>query len=307
MTTLSAVVTELEPIVEESVSVVIGRQSRAGGPDERKIHLADDAAESFRQLCRDAVQVLRERSIVDYHSDAELAPREVFLLQAEEDLDELVDLSSLAQRAATLPEIAPRDLDVSIQFYAAVVGEKRRVVFVRKTDPQITYRSGGFLAIGQLQLKRLEDPAFSFGPGFDVILSDDWVIVLNQSAFERLFRDIGILEQHVDDWIKGITDHLAMGSASVRALTDVARRDPRTWRKLREIRRRGHLANLDLSEVRKYARKIGIDPDKVVQGGELVFDPRERFSFLHLLNEDLYRGPLTDEPFEAQRKTPTGT
>jgi hypothetical protein len=40
--------------------------------------------------------------------------------------------------------------------------------------------------------------------------------------------------------------------------------------------------------------------------GELVFDPAERFSFFHLLNEDLYRGALTDETFEAQRKTPAG-
>ncbi len=35
----------------------------------------------------------------------------------------------------------------------------------------------------------------------------------------------------------------------------------------------------------------------------LVFDPSERFGFLHLLNEDLYNGPLTDEPFESQRKS----
>lgn len=307
MTTLAAVVADLEVVVEESVSVVIGRQTRTGTLEERKLHLADDAAASFRQLCRESVHVLRERSVVDYHADAELDRDEVFLLERTEDLDELVDLRSLAQRAATLPHIAPRDLDLSIQFYATVVGEGPRVVFVRKTDPQIRYRSGGFLAIGQQQLRRLEDPAFNFAPGFDVILSNNWVVVLNQVAFERLFRDIGLVERHVDDWVKGITDHLDMGPKSVADLTAVARRDPRTWRKLREIRQRGHLANVDLSDVRKYARKIGIDPDKVIQGRELVFDPRERFSFLHLLNEDLYRGPLTDEPFEAQRKSPTGT
>ena len=37
-------------------------------------------------------------------------------------------------------------------------------------------------------------------------------------------------------------------------------------------------------------------------GGRLTFDPAQRFSFLHLLNEDLYKGQLTDELFEAQRK-----
>jgi hypothetical protein len=44
----------------------------------------------------------------------------------------------------------------------------------------------------------------------------------------------------------------------------------------------------------------------VVRDGQLLFDPAERFSFLHLLNEDLYRGPLTDVTFEAQRKAAAG-
>ena len=101
----------------------------------------------------------------------------------------------------------------------------------------------------------------------------------------------------------GITDHLPKASASVAALEEVALRDSRVWRKLREIRRRGHRASVDLKEVTRYAKRMGLDPKTIVQDGQLVFDPTNRFSFLHLLNEDLYKGPLT-EAFEAQRKAP---
>lgn len=89
------------------------------------------------------------------------------------------------------------------------------------------------------------------------------------------------------------------------ALLEVARADSRTWRRLREIRRRGHLAGISLADVRKYAKKVGLESAAIVQDGKLVFNPADRFSFLHLLNEDLYRGPLTDETFEAQRKSAT--
>ena len=149
-------------------------------------------------------------------------------------------------------------------------------------------------------------PALSFAPGFDFLLSPAWAVILNQASFERLFREIGLIDKHVQGWVRGITDHLPMEPASEAELLRVAHEDSRTWRRLREIRRRGHLAQVDFSEVRRYAKRVGLDPASVVRDGQLVFDPAERFSFLHLLNEDLYRGPLTDVTFEAQRKAAAG-
>jgi hypothetical protein len=58
--------------------------------------------------------------------------------------------------------------------------------------------------------------------------------------------------------------------------------------------------------VRTYASLVGLDPDTVVVGDRLAFDPAQRFTFLHLLNEDLYKGQLTDVLFEAHRKTLAG-
>lgn len=307
MRNLAKLATELSAKVKESVSVVVARKSSEIGLERRKLNLATDAASSFRVLCDDAVQSLQGHSVLAYNADAELTGCEVFVLDDAESLRELTDLRALATQAATLPNTSPKALDLSVQFYAVIVGDAHRAVFIRRVDPQIRYKAGGFLAIAETQLRRLEEPAFSFSPGFDLVLSDEWVIVINQSAFERLFRDIGLVERHVAEWVKGITDNLPMAEASVTALRDVALRDSRTWRKLREIRRRGHLADVDLTEVRRYASKMGLDPKAIVRDGHLVFDPADRFSFLHLLNEDLYKGPLTDKTFEAQRKSPTGT
>ena len=307
MPTLEEIEAELTGKVDGAVSVVVARRGAEGALDARKLNLADNAAAGFRELCRDVVDSLQDRSVVAYNSDAELESGQVFVLKDAETLSELADLRGLATLASTLPDMPPAELDLSIQLYAVVVGNAKRAVFVRRVDPQIRHRAGGFLAVAENQLRRLEQPAFSFSPGFDLVVTDEWALVLNQQAFERLFRDIGLVERHVAEWVEGITDHLPMADASVAALKDVALRDSRTWRKLREIRRRGHLADVDLADVRRYAKKMGLDPKKVVQGNQLVFDASERFSFLHLLNEDLYKGPLTDATFEAQRKSPTGT
>jgi hypothetical protein len=304
MPTLEEITKELSSKLEGAVSVVVARKGSDGGIDARKLALAENAADGFRALCRGTLESLQARTSAAYTADAELGASEVFILDDPASLDELADLCGLTTSAATLPLTAPRDLDLSIQFYAVVVGDRSRLLLLRRTDPQIKYSAGKFLALAGEQLRKLEEPAFSFAPGFDLVIADKWIVVLNQAAFERLFREVGIIDKHIATWITGITDHLPMEPASVASLQRIAHDDSRTWRRLREIHRRGHLANVALEEVRRYAKGVGLDPKNIVQKGQLVFDPAERFSFLHLLNEDLYNGPLTNATFEAQRKSP---
>lgn len=306
MASLDEVRADLAARLAESVSVIVGRQGADGEIEAAKLALAEDAAEGFRDLGHGCVEDLQRRTAVPYTVDAELDRKETFVIDNADDLAELSDLTSLADLAATLPITPPRQLDLSIQFYAVVLGDDSRVILVRRTDPKIAYRGGRWLAIAGEQLTKIDEPAFSFAPGFDFVLSPAWAVILNQASFERLFREIGLIDKHVQGWVRGITDHLTMEPASEAELLRVAHEDSRTWRRLREIRRRGHLAQVDLAEVRKYAKRVGLDPATVVRDDELVFDPAERFSFLHLLNEDLYRGPLTDVTFEAQRKAAAG-
>lgn len=306
MTRLDDVRADVAARLDEAVSVIVGQKGSDGEVDAAKLALANDAAQAFRDLARESLEDLGRRHPVPYTVDAELDRGELFVIDDADDLAELGDLTELADLAATLPITAPRDLDLGIQFYGVVLGDDTRVTLVRRTDPRIAFRRGRWLAIAGAQLTKLEEPAFSFSPGFDFVLGPGWAVVLNQASFERLFRDIGLIDKHVQGWVEGITDHLPMDPASEAELLRVAHEDSRTWRRLREIRRRGHLANVELAEVSKYARKVGLDPKTIIRDGKLVFDPVERFSFLHLLNEDLYRGDLTNTTFEAQRKAAAG-
>ena len=196
------------------------------------------------------------------------------MIDDEETLAELATVGDLRRSVEAMPTIRPADLDLTIQLYGVVVGSTDdRVLFVRRTNPALPHAAGRFLATGRERLTRLADPAFSFSPTFDFVMGDGWVIVVEQRSFETLFRRIGRVEENITRWIAGITDHLPMDVTDIDALRKVATQDSRTWRRLREIEERGHLAHVTLEQVRDYAGIVGLDPDDVVSDGRLTFDP----------------------------------
>ena len=302
MTTLENIKMAIEPRIDEAISVVVSRQT-ADGFESAKLAADELAGDAFRSFCRRTMDELADRVPIAYTVDAELDPSEVFILDNEEDTAELSSLTNLGVVASTLPPIAPSALDLKIQIYAVVVGDDDRIVFVKRTNPSVAHAGGRWFAPSGQRLTRLEQPAFAFSPGFDLILGAGWVVVLNQSNFEKLFREIGLVDKHIKGWVDGITTHLPMDKAEETKLLEAARADSRLWRRLREIHRRGHLAEVSIADIRKYAKKVNVDPDNITKAGKLIFDPMDRCWFLHLLNEDLFRGELTNTAFEAQRKS----
>ncbi|MCJ1707518.1 Kiwa anti-phage protein KwaB-like domain-containing protein [Microbacterium sp. VKM Ac-2923] len=280
----------------------MGRALDQGG-DVRRVRLAADAADALRGFGRDARTRIADGKTVEYTALTELQAGEHFLIEDRESLDEIADLRAAVLHAGDLAPVSPTQLDASIGFYVVGVGESgEQAAFIRRTDPRMAAKPGRLLAMGRERLESVDEQIFTFSNEFDLVVGPTWAVIFNQIAFERLARESGIVERHVANWITGITDSLAMDTSSVDRLRETALRDSRTWRRLRDIKRRGHLANVDLTQVVDYARAVGMDPRTVVRDGALHFDPQERFGFLHLLSEDLYRGALTGERFESQRK-----
>lgn len=303
MTSPNEIIDEIDNRLPEALTLTVGRlvDNRI---EARHLTLGVAAEEGFREQCYLALDHIREGNAASYMASAELTRGEFFVIDDDETLDELGEFRRSADNMGAVPQISANELDLTVKFYTVAVGdESSRVLFVCSSNPQLSHKPGRFWAIARERLTRIEGPVFAFSADFDFVLGPDWAVVLDQMRFERLFRQIGLVEEHVSTWIKGITDHLPMSETSIDSLRAVALRDSRTWRRLRDIQRRGHLADVTLDQVAGYAGAIGLDPEKVVVGGKLVFDPAARFGFLHLLNEDLYNGPLTGEAFESQRKS----
>ena len=303
MTSPDEILQEIDARLPEALTLTVGRMV---GTKIKAKHLAldSDAADALREQCHVARDRISEGVPASYTAMAELDDGEFFVIDDVETLAELGAFRGLVENLGAIPQVTPAELDLAIRLYAVTVGdESDRILFVRRTNPRLAHRAGRFLAIGRERLTRIEGPVFSFSADFHFVLGQNWAVVLDQRSFEFLFRQIGLVEQHVSTWIKGITEHLSMSAASIENLQKVALRDSRTWRRLRDIEHRGHLAHVTLEQVAEYAGQVGLDSEKVVVNGELVFDPSDRFGFLHLLNEDLYKGRLTGQAFESQRKS----
>ena len=222
-------------------------------------------------------------------------------------VDELAALGDLRTAIETLPIIGPRELDLTIQLYGVVAGgDDERVVFVRRANPRVAYGSGKLFAIGGERLTRLDEPAFSFAPRFDFVVGDGWVIVLDQRAFEMVYRDIGMVSTNIERWIGGITDFLPMSADDVEVLRAVACTTRGPGGSSARSSSAGTSSGSRSIRSSSTPRSSASTRRRSWRGDRLRFDPAQRFSFLHLLNEDLYKGQLTDELFEAQRKSPAG-
>ena len=304
MNTVKHILNEIDQNLDGSLTLNIVRSWDQYQIFPERILLSTDAAEALRGICRSVRQSIGSGDSREYVGTAELEEAEFFLIYDEDTIRELAIFGVMDQDVGALPKLSPSALDSRTIMYCASLGDFRpRTLFIKKIDPRLNYKTGRFLATGRERLAVVDEPAFSFAPNFDIVIGSGWAIVLNQRAFELLFRDIGIVEAHVESWISGITDYLPMTDRSINELKRVALQDSRTWRRLKEIKRRGHLSRVDVVDIARYAYDVGLDPHTLIVDDRLVFDPLERFEILKLLNEDVYLGNLTEQRYEAQRKS----
>jgi hypothetical protein len=136
---------------------------------------------------------------------------------------------------------------------------------------------------------------------FDLIVVPEGVMVLNQVAFDLLFREAPELALRAPRWAEGIAQHLPFGDGAVDQLVQACETDTRLSRRLRSIHERGHLQDVSLDRVRREIKRQGLDVQEFIRDGSLVAnDPR---GLLYLLNEDLFVGGLSDTPYQVDRKS----
>ena len=290
---------------DKTLTLIVARRSNdrvVGG----HVNVARDAAAALRKTAEDALLDLDRRIRRDYDPDALLEAGEYFVIPRSK-LEDSFGVLELLDRGPAADLLTPDEIAERSQlFYASVIGKdpSARLAFVSKSNPARVARSGNFFTPQHEVLTHLQEDVFLFEDRVDLIVSAKAVVVFNQSAFEQWFRDTPALLEKVDEWIGGISAHLPLAGDGADRLAERARTDSRLRRVLYSIQSRGHLAKVTVDQVRRHVSAQGLDPDRFVKGNELVFDDAEPATLLKILNEDLFRGGLTDEPFVADRKAP---
>ena len=269
------------------------------------VNVADDAREALRTNVDRAIEDLETKDARQYDPDALLEDGEYFLLDRDA-VEDSMGILAFLDAGPESPLLSPDDVAERPQlFYATLIGQElsQRLAFVSKSNPAKVVRSGLFLTPKHDVLTKIDEDVFLFEDRVDLVVSQDKIVVFNQLAFEQWFRDTPVLQERVKDWIGGITDHLPLDGDGADRLADRCRTNSRLRRVLYSIQTRGHLKDVSIARIRRHIRSQGLDPSQLVKNGRLVFDDADPTTLLKLLNEDLFKGGLTDEPFVVDRKS----
>jgi hypothetical protein len=280
---------------------------RGNGYDGGYVKIEDEVAAHLRRACANTIAKFGDREPREYFADMQLEDEE-FLYVNDEDLVGDSAVADYVLPAVRLQTVNSRSLPSRrIALYAAVLGTgEDMVAFVRKSNPRNGVRSGSLLGSLGNTLTKIDKPIFTLDDHFDLILDEAGITALSQNTFEVLFRDTPSLQQRIPEWIEAIgdTNHPFADDGAER-LAKRCQTDGRLRKRVRNIAERGHLARVGPDRIREHLRDLRMNEgDFLTEADELLLDDADPFRLVYLLNEDFFKGGLTDVSFRSDRKAP---
>ncbi|WP_291043264.1 Kiwa anti-phage protein KwaB-like domain-containing protein [Herbiconiux sp.] len=272
----------------------------------RVVKIGGDVASTLQEFASDCAAGLRTDA-PSYDPDE---PPEEEDPQRVASLDEAFDtelLQSLS-RGGSHPSATGEDLHRRIICWALIFGvDDERTVFVHKNNPVQLASKPLIAGLFDDALARLTEPLFAFDAHFDLVIANEQMIILDYSDFEVLFRESEAVLARAREWSEALTSQLPSTPASTEALEVVVRRNGVIRRKVTSIIRRPYFNALTPSVVREKLEAHGLDADTYMPGGELDFNADTIQDLVRFLNEDLFEGDFSNQPYAASGKQRLGT
>jgi hypothetical protein len=220
--------------------------------------------------------------------------------------DELLDTAMLEQieRGAALPLATSAEAQSQrLVLYALLIGDdpESRTAFIRKTNP-VMLATKGLVAIFNDTLDRVEQPILAFDSSFDVVLTDDEVLIISQRNFEALFKESDAVLAKTEKWAEELGRHVPISADAQSWLAGRLRQNSVVRRKVESVLRSRYLDKLTIEELRRRMPEHGLDPAELIVGDRLVVNKDTEKSVLLLLNEDLWTGDFSGSRYAAARK-----
>lgn len=179
-----------------------------------------------------------------------------------------------------------------------------QVTMIKKRTPAKRAREGKWWALAEDELRLIEDDPWQIYPSFDLVVSASGAYVLHLEALDQLLGDSHILTERVADWVNAVAAALPIGAGQDAILVSRCEESSRLRHRLRAIHSRGHLSRVSISQVKAHARRMGLEPREFIRANKLLVTETNADELLKLLNEDLFTGGLTGDPFVSGGKEP---
>lgn len=272
-------------------------------PGVGEIAVDQDVQVFLRDACEETLYRIRERRPQEYTPDMQQQEDECIVVLD----DELVVESAIGKAVFSETPLAvtgPRDLPPGgLSAYVVLAGDgAERRAFVRRANPRRSAGGSKLMAVMGAGVERLEAPVFSFDDHFDLVLTGEGVIALDQKVFEAVFK--GLADEAIEGWVQHLANCLPLAGNGARLLADCCSRSAVLRRKLKALAQSGHLPRLSPDNVRGHLQALRLpEREFITAEGELVFDRARPSAILDLLNEDLMVGPFSGSLYRVDRKS----
>ena len=268
------------------------------------LEVAEEAADALREVVEAFLAGVSATTPRRYHPDTVLEPGDTMEIPPTAIRDESV-VRSLRAAAQAPPESGRGVRGRRILYYAIVTGDTLDglSVFVRKHNPGRGLKPGGILLTLGETLRRVSEAVVNLDRDLDLVLGpDDWILTTSVAAFQAVFRETAAVAQRVAEWVEDFAARVPFAGDGAALLMRRCETDVRVRRKVLAIQERGHLAGRTIDDVRAAIQRLRFDESVYLEDGALRFDPSRPFPLLRLLNEDTFRGAITDVVFDVDAK-----
>lgn len=296
------------------VRLILGYRSTDKNISLSRVALAEDAQAMFSAIGAGVLEDRGQREPEEWDPARPVSP-ETYLVTTCAEVGAVPKVSSSKVQPLLralidtdpIPEVEGDDAlrKTEPYFYAFQIGSgDASLTFLRKINPLRGLRKKR-LAVLDDELRLVNHTVFAFDDYADMVVTPTHLLIFNQTAFAAIFRGQAELEKMTKGWVEGIRATTPMTDASFAALLAKGKSDSRVTKRIESISRRGHLATLTTADLRRGMKKCDLDPKQYFNhAGELVFDEKSIPEVLKFLNEDMFKGVLTDAPFEVDSKAP---
>lgn len=286
-----------------NVTLIVARRSGKSLKGHR-VSLHQDVAAELRRVCNSTLETFKGRTAKPFDPDIDI-DSDQYLTAADAVVDIDASVRKLVDGESGLPFLSADQLPKQgFLFYAVLVGPaEHRNAFIRKYNPRQVAQAGKFWAVFGDGLRRLDEPIFVFDSRFDMVLTEDGIAALNQSAFAQIFRDLSVMTDRLPVYVEHITSELPMADDGATRFLAKCVQNSRVANRARSIFERGHLKDVTMAEVKTEIKKQKLDESKLIKDGQLIFDDSDPYTLLKLLNEDLFIGGLSSTAYEAGSKS----
>ncbi len=287
-----------------TVQVVFAYRNSVTDWDLVRLPLHGDLQENFRKRAEAAAVQLRDNTTPrPYDPQWDLSPEEFFYLSNEPPVggDFFTQLPGFAmlhefkeKRRIRQPNawVVVAQLDDGTLAYLGSRITAKSVLDRNSRILRIVYRDDAF--------DTLDDTVITFGEGFDWIVWQGVMLVLDVGDFHAMFRDIPALVAQVDANISTVTQHV--GIDNLDAFRARVKGFPGMMVKLQGIIERADMHTKPPDVLRTYAAEYSIDIEW--NDDSMVFDGsvEKQWNILRLLDEARTLGPVTGKHWDTSSK-----